>query len=48
MVEESPCGREKALKVRGADERECNELGDRRGGVSGQSETVAPLIRRVA
>ena len=48
MVEESPCGRGRALKVRVGDEREYNELGDRYGGVLGQSETVVPLIRRVA
>ena len=48
MVEESPCGREKASKVREADEQEYTELGDRRGGVLGRSETVVPLMRRVA
>ena len=48
MVEESPCGRGRALKVRVADEQEYNELGDQRGGVLGQSETEVPLMWRVA
>ena len=47
-MEESPCGRETALKVRAAYEQEYNELGDRCDGVLGQSEIVVPLIRRVA
>ena len=48
MVEESLCGRGRALKVHVAYEQEYNELGDRCGGVLGQSEIVVPLIRRVA
>lgn len=48
LVEESPCGKGTALKVRAADEQEYNELGDRCDGVLGQSETVVPLMRRVA